>query len=128
MAKVQEKMKHSLEKQTMSIDSLERLSNALHTTTTTTLADNDVEEQQAFVFSNEEITMMTMDDDVEEEKEGSTLLSSKSGLIDKKLKGENIAPKSTIHKRSDHKSKHGFKKGEKKEPKEKRRPRYFVQF
>ena len=108
MAKVQQKMKDCLEKQTMSMDSLERLSTALHTST----ADEVAMEEDATTTVSSAIASL-----------------SEELLAAKELKGENKAPiKATIHKKSKRRSKHGVKAAEKKEPKEKRRPRYFVQF
>lgn len=101
-------MKDCLEKQTISIDSLERLSNALHTSTA---ADE--------VAMQDEATTVPL----------AIANLSEELLAAKELKGENKAPiKGTIHKKSKRKSKHGVTAAEKKEPKEKRRPRYFVQF
>jgi hypothetical protein len=109
MAKVQEKMKDCLEKQTISMDSLERLSNALHTST----AADEV------AMQDEAATTVPL----------AVANLSEELLAAKELKGENKAPiKGTIHKKSKRKSKHGVTAAEKKEPKEKRRPRYFVQF
>ncbi|KAG7359645.1 DUF2423 domain containing protein [Nitzschia inconspicua] len=109
MAKVQEKMKDCLEKQTMSMDSLERLSNALHTAT----ADEQVDD--------------AMQDDTTPPSPPIVQLSEEL-LAAKELKGENKAT-TTIHKKGKRRSKHSVKNNDhKKESKEKRRPRYFVQF
>ena len=107
MAKVQSKLKESLEKQTMSMDSLERLSNALATSTP---------EQEAAAMV-----------DTEPSQDLAAKLSEEH-LAAKQLKGENTAPKA-IHKKSK-KRKHSVKSDSNKMDvvKEKRRPRYFVQF
>jgi hypothetical protein len=106
MAKVQSKLKESLEKQAMSMDSLERLSYALQTTTP--------EEEAAAMVDTETSTDLAAK-------------LSEEHLVAKQLKGENTAPKA-IHKKSK-KRKHVVKApGGTTEIKEKRRPRYFVQF
>lgn len=89
----------------MSMDSLERLSNALRTTTP--------EEEAAATVDNETTTDLA------------TKLSEEH-LAAKQLKGENTAPKA-IHKKSK-KRKHAVKDKAAAKPKEKRRPPYFVQF
>jgi hypothetical protein len=103
MEKVQSKLKECVEKQTMSVESLERLSNALQTTT--------AEDEQNMVTDNS--------------NNDSTVQLSEELLAAKELKGENKVP--VVHKKSK-KNKHSVKSANKKEPKEKRRPRYFVQF
>ena len=107
MAKVQSKLKESLEKQTMSMDSLERLSNALAASTP---------EQEAAAMV-----------DTEPSQDLAAKLSEEH-LAAKQLKGENTAPKA-IHKKSK-KRKHSVKSDSSKMEvvREKRRPRYFVQF
>jgi hypothetical protein len=135
MAKVQANMKQCLEKQTLSMDSLTRLSDALHSTTTTTSSDymngddDDGEQHETATVGDVTMMMMTTDDDVQddEEEDVTDAKLTQKLLAAKKLKGENVAPKSTIYKKANRKSKHVMK-GEKNGPKEKRRPRYFVQF
>lgn len=92
------------------MDSLERLSNALHTST----ADDDVEQGAATIMQDETPSAIAQ--------------LSEDLAAAKELKGENKA--ATIHKKSKRKMKHGLKGGDtkKQELKEKRRPRYFVQF
>jgi hypothetical protein len=124
MAQVQEKMKDCLEKQTVSIDSLQRLSAALHNTNTNMSVDDEDHDSTVMVAGDKV-------EDEEEELEEETTRSNLSHqqLVDaKKLRGMNIAPKSTIHKKSNRRSKYYGIQGEKKAIKEKRRPRYFVQF
>mmetsp|Transcript_24054 Transcript_24054/g.44687 ORF Transcript_24054/g.44687 Transcript_24054/m.44687 type:complete len:135 (+) Transcript_24054:136-540(+) len=105
MKKVQAKLKECVEKQTLSMESLERLSNALHTTT----ADD-----QAMMTDND--TMTATGVQLSEELQAA-----------KEFKGENKAP-GAIHKKSK-KRKHSVKSAPTTtEPKEKRRPRFFVQF
>jgi hypothetical protein len=135
MAKVQANMKQCLEKQTLSMDSLTRLSEALDSTTTTTSADyingddDDGEQHETATAGEVAMMMMTTDDDVQdgEEEDVTDSKFTQKLLAAKRLKGENVAPKSTIHKKTSRKGKHVMK-GEKNGPKEKRRPRYFVQF
>lgn len=103
MEKVQSKLKECVEKQTMSMESLERLSNALQTTT--------AEDEQNMVSDN-------INND-------STVQLSRELLAAKELKGENKAP---VARKKSKKNKHSVKSASKKEPKEKQRPRYFVQF
>merc|ERR1712166_1016166 len=104
MKKIQTKLKECAEKQSMSIESLERLSNALHTTTP---------EDDASMVENT----------------GGTSILPDELITAKEYKGENKVP--GIEKKSK-KRKHGVKKSTiidaGKEQKEKRRPRYFVQF
>jgi hypothetical protein len=108
MTKVQTKLKECVEKQSMSMDSLERLSKALDTTTTT-ISD-----------SAEDTATMMVDDGITD----SGIVLSEELLAAKELKGENMAPK-----KSKKKKKHAVKAAAgKTETKEKRRPRYFVQF
>ena len=101
MKKVQARLKECVETQTMSVESLKRLSTALHTTAAN---DSAVED---------------------------TIMSSTSILTDelvaaKAYKGENKAPtKKGVQKKSK-KSKHNSTTAP--EKKEKKRPRYFVQF
>ena len=103
MKKVQAKLKECAETQTMSAESLERLSNALHTTTA-----SDSTELEDAMMSGEKNSILT------EEMAAA-----------KEYKGENIAPTKGAHKKSK-KGKH--KKSTIMPEKEKKRPRYFVQF
>lgn len=102
MKKIQAKLKECAETQTMSAESLQRLSNALHTTT----AKDSTAMEDAMMA-------------------GESILSEEMQAA-KELKGENKAPTKGVHKKS--------KKGKHKkapvvpEKKEKKRPRYFVQF
>eukprot|EP00535_Pseudo-nitzschia_heimii_P001133 CAMPEP_0197173656 /NCGR_PEP_ID=MMETSP1423-20130617/501_1 /TAXON_ID=476441 /ORGANISM="Pseudo-nitzschia heimii, Strain UNC1101" /LENGTH=101 /DNA_ID=CAMNT_0042622493 /DNA_START=179 /DNA_END=484 /DNA_ORIENTATION=+ len=101
MKTVQAKLKECVETQTMSMDSLERLSTALHTST-----GNDGAQAE------------------------DTMIASTSILADelaaaKEYKGENKAPIKGAKKKSKN-SKH--KKAATVPAKEKKRPRYFVQF
>lgn len=104
MKKIQAKLKECAETQTMSAESLERLSNALHTTTA-----KDSTAMEDAMMAGEQTSVLT------EEMAAA-----------KEYKGENKAPAKGVHKKS--------KKGKhKKTPvtppvKEKKRPRYFVQF
>jgi hypothetical protein len=119
MTKVQGKLKECVEKQCMTMESLERLSNALHTTSA---LDDD---------NNDNTTMMTDD-----EKNAVAVTTESSALADelraaKELKGENraLGTGAAIHKKKRIRTKHGHKSvGSKQEQKEKKRPRYFVQF
>ncbi|KAL3894702.1 MAG: hypothetical protein SGARI_007657 [Bacillariaceae sp.] len=117
MTKVQNKLKESLEKQTMSMDSLERLSNALATST-----------------PDDEAAAAMVDTTTSTEQPSQDLAAklAEEHLAAKQLKGENTAPKAAIHKKSK-KRKHAVAKSDSKmdttaATKEKRRPRYFVQF
>jgi hypothetical protein len=104
MEKIQAKLKECSETQTMSVESLERLSNALHTTP----AENSTAIEDAMMAG-----------------EQSSILAEELEAA-KSLKGENKAPIKGAHKKS--------KKGKHKKPtavpekKEKKRPRFFVQF
>lgn len=99
MKKIQTKLKECAEKQSMSMESLERLSNAFHTTTP---------EDDASMVEN------TLSDEL---------------IVAKVCTGENKVP--GMQKKSK-KRKHTVKKStiidDRKEKKEKQRPRYFVQF
>mmetsp|Transcript_7546 Transcript_7546/g.18847 ORF Transcript_7546/g.18847 Transcript_7546/m.18847 type:complete len:131 (-) Transcript_7546:283-675(-) len=101
MEKVQAKLKECAETQTMTLGTLERLSSALHTTTAEEGDDAMVTGEQTSIL-NEELAAA------------------------KELKGENKAPSKTVHKKSK-KSKHR-KTTTIPDKKEKKRPRYFVQF
>ncbi|VEU36292.1 unnamed protein product [Pseudo-nitzschia multistriata] len=100
MKKVQDKLRECAETQTMSVESLERLSNALHTTT----PEDSTAVEDAMMAGNQ-----------------ASILEKA-----KEHKGENKAPTKGAHKKS--------RKGKHKkativpEKKEKKRPRYFVQF
>ena len=101
MKKVQAKLKECAETQTLSVESLKRLSNALHITTA---SENPAED---------------------------TMMSSTSILTDelaaaKAYKGENKAPTKKGIKKKSRKLKHN--KSTTVPEKEKKRPRYFVQF
>jgi len=101
MKKIQAKLKECAQSQTMSEDSLKRLTSALHTSTA-----NDSTEDEA--------TMMD-----------STSILTDELAAAKEYKGENVAPTKGPRKKSK-KSKH--KKPTTEPKKEKKRPRYFVQF
>ena len=103
MKKIQAKLKECAEKQTMSVESLERLSNALHTTTA-----KDSTAIEDAMMAGEQTSILT------EEMAAA-----------KEYKGENKAPSKGVHKKSK-KGKH--KKSPVVPAKEKKRPRYFVQF
>jgi len=102
MKKVQAKLKECAETQTMSVESLERLSNALHTTE----AEDSTAVEDAMMASEQ------------------TSILTKELAAAKELKGENKAPTKGVHKKS--------KKGKRTKstiiPEKKNRPRYFVQF
>jgi hypothetical protein len=103
MKKIQAKLKECAETQTMSVESLERLSNALHTTTA-----KDSTATEDAMMAGEQTSILT--DELAAAKE---------------CRGENKAPRKGIHK----KSKNGKHKKTTIVPeKEKKRPRYFVQF
>ena len=103
MKKVQAKLKECAETQTMSVESLERLSNALHT--------KEAEDSTAM-----EDAMMA--------GEQTSILREELAAA-KELKGENKAPTKGVHKKSK-KGKHT--KSTIIPEKKKNRPRYFVQF
>jgi len=103
MEKIQAKLKECAETQTMSVESLERLSNALHTTTA-----KDSTATEDAMMAGEQTSILT--DEL---------------AVAKEYRGENKAPRKGIHKKS--------KKGKHKKTtivpeKKKKRPRYFVQF
>lgn len=110
MKKIQAKLKECAETQTMSVESLERLSNALHTTTA-----KDSTAMEDAMMAGEQTSILT--DELAAAKE---------------YKGLNEAP---IPKGA-HKGKGAHKKAKKGKHKnapvvpvkEKKRPRYFVQF
>ena len=104
MKKIQAKLKECADTQTMSAESLERLSNALHTTTA-----KDSTAMEDAMMAGEQTSILTEE-----------LAAAKE------YKGENKAPTKGVHKKSK-KGKH--KKAPVAPPvKEKKRPRYFVQF
>ena len=112
MKKIQAKLKDCAEKQSMSVESLERLSNALHTTT----AEDTTAVEDAMMASSDQ--------------QQTSILSEE---VPKEFKGENKAPSKygnyTVNKQSKRGAKH--KKNTKKtipEKTEKKRPRFFVQF
>ena len=110
MKKIQDKLKECAETQSMSVESLQRLSNALHTTT----ADDTTAVEDAMMAS---------------EKTGTSILS-KELAVAKELKGENTAasnPNPVVGKKA-RRSKHNKKSTIIPEKKEKKRPRFFVQF
>ena len=65
MVKIQEKMKDCLEKQNISMDSLERLSNAMHTSTTSTTISSADDDDKKATTNALGVTRMTTDDEVE---------------------------------------------------------------
>ena len=101
MKKVQAKLQACVETQTMSMQSLERLSTALHTSTGNDGAD------------------------AEDSMMASTSILADEVAAAKEYKGENKAPTKGAKKKSRN-SKH--MKPTVSEKKEKKRPRYFVQF
>jgi len=104
MKKIQAKLKECAETQAMTVESLERLSNALHTTT----AKDSTAVEDAMMASEQ------------------TSILTKELAKAKEYKGENKAPTKGAHKKS-RKGKHK-KSTIAPEKKEKKRPRYFVQF
>jgi len=120
MKQIQDKLKECAQAQTMSMESLERLSKALH-------KSNDAMEQDDAEINNIDNSMLT--EEIEAHK--------KELQAAKKLKGENKAPrmqflptKKGIHKKSARTKKktRSSKSGATPEKKEKKKPRYFVQF
>ena len=128
MKQIQDKLKSSVEKQTLSMDSLERLSRALAppppptastTTSATNAAENDMEVDGAAAAAAAAA-------------DGETAVA----VVDQR--GENAAPKS-VHKKSNARRKHApnaksidhyaaAKKNNATKGEGKRRPKYFVQF
>lgn len=104
----------------MTMESLERLSNALHTTSNESALDDSENNNNMSTDDERNVAAVTAKALLEDEIRAA-----------KALKGENIAlgTGSQIHKKKRIRPKHGHKSVESKHQlKEKKRPRYFVQF
>jgi hypothetical protein len=128
MMKVQGKLKECVEKQCMTMESLERLSNALHTTSSSSSNNNNN-------TNNDDVDDTTMTTTVTAAVVAAAATADDEEAIRaaaKELRGENkaLGTGSQIHKKTRIRTKHHSSKSveSQHQRKEKNRPRYFVQF